>query len=314
MKRIIKYLAPISFIAVALCGCRKEGLGESYDITFSTQTAGMTKDAGQYTGSDLSTLGSFTVTGYDGSTKLIDDKTVNYTGGQWELNDTPKAWQEGHTLTFWAYANMPTWAGASVSGSSSMSLTISSMPTTAASQWDPMYGYYSGTGNKGNASIRFYHPLTAVSFRTGSLGEAKYNVTGITGVTVKNVYKSGTATISGATTPTVSWSPGLDMIDAAGSFTGTGTSGHSAVPFLLIPQDLGSKNVLLEVEVSRSSGGPKTMYATIKSGSWEAGKVNVYTLDYVNNQMEATLTVTLEDWGAVANTYAGTDWFNAKFD
>jgi len=56
------------------------------------------------------------------------------------------------------------------------------------------------------------------------------------------------------------------------------------------------------------------MYATLNTGSWTAGSLNVYTLDYINDSMTATLTVSLDNWGTVVNSGTGKNYFEAQFD
>jgi len=131
---------------------------------------------------------------------------------------------------------------------------------------------------------------------------------------LKDVYKSGTATCTGGTPVGLSWAPGSVKTDVVGAFSGTGTSGKSASPFIIIPQTLTTANASIEVTVTRSSGGPKTMYALFNTGSWEAGKKYIYTLDYVCNEMNEDLVVTLSDWTNLAPTDSSKDYFEAQYD
>jgi len=302
MKRKTKYITQVLVLAALLAGCQKESSNEpvSYDLTFSTQMADQTKAAGQYIDRDLKSLSTFKVYGYDESKQIINDGEVKMTktDNVWLLDGDPIVWGEGKTMTFWASANLPSWASVSSTSSASATLSVTTIPPAAADQWDPLVGYYSGFGDAGNAEIRFYHPMTAVKFVTGSLGDEIRSVTGITSVKIKNVYQSGTVTVNGTAPSTFSWTPGSTMIDVTGPFTGSGTEAESAKPFLLIPQNLGTKNVTLEITVSTTSGN-KTMNTKLTSGEWQAGKTNVYTLDYINNEFGENIVVTLQNWGAV---------------
>lgn len=314
MKRKTKYITQVLVLAALSAGCQKESSNEpvSYDLTFSTQMADQTKVAGQYTAKDLNSLSTFNVYGYDESKQIINGGEVkNKTENVWLLDGDPIAWGEGKTMTFWASANLPSWASVTSSSSSSATVSVTEVPTDAADQWDPLVGYYSGTGNGGNAIITFYHPMTAVKFVTGSLGDEIHSVTGITSVKIKNIYKSGTVTVNGTAPSTFSWTPGSTMIDVTGPFTGTGKDAKSAQPFILIPQNLGTKNVTLEITVSTTSGN-KTMSAKLTSGEWQAGKTNVYTLDYINNEFGENMVVTLVDWQDLTST-SGDNYFNANY-
>jgi len=308
MNRIYRKISCAFALAAIAAGCSDKPLDEakSYPLTFSVQLADATKAAGRFTASTLESLSEFNVTGYDVTTKVVDNKTVKKSGSMWIIPDLAISWEGGHNMTFFACANMPSWASLTSASSASATFTVTAVPAAAADQWDPLIGYYSGTGSEGKAPITFSHPLTGVKFQTGSLGDAKYNVTGITSVKMKNVHQGGSATTSDGAT--FNWTPS-GTTNVTGAFTGTA----STVPFLLIPQNLATNNVELEITVSRSSGGPKTMYATLNTGSWAAGKNNIYTLDYVNNKFGETLTVTLTGWTDLTTTEGGS-YFNADFN
>ena len=314
-RRSLKYCIRICALGVAVLGCSREPLQPygSHEMVFGIQMAGETKAAGLFTDTELSGLTEFNVTGYDDGSKVIDDRTLYNVDGIWKFQDNPRAWLDGHTWTFWSALNIPSWATATMVDISKATLTINGdgIPAAVDNQWDPLIGYYSGPGDKGKATITFYHPLTAVVFQQGNCDTEHSGINGISSITMNGAYKTGTATISGGeSTPSVSWSSCSGSITTTGAFSGD----QSAKPFLLIPQELSVQAVTLEITAALSAGGTTTMYATIKSGSWVAGKTNIYTLDYVNDKMEATLTVTLDNWGKVHNTDLDTDYFNAQFD
>lgn len=321
--RSLKYCIPVCALSIAVSGCSSDSLQlcNSHEMVFGVQMAGETKanvEGRQYVSDDLAALTAFNVTGYDGDNMTIDNKTLYKTNvaGVWNFDENPQAWTDGHTMTFWSALNIPGYATATLGSKGAATLLVPDrIPATVDKQCDPLIGYYSGTGDNGRALITFYHTMTAVAFKTGNLGDAKYNITGIKSVTMKNVHKCGSAAITGASpAPTIVWTPS-DKTDVSVSFTGTGASGASAKPFIIIPQNLALDNVTLEVTVTLSSGGdPVKKYATLNSGSWEAGKTNIYTLDYLNDKIEPTLTVTLDSWGKVHNTTLDTDYFDATFD
>jgi len=309
MTKLTVNIASVLLLAATAVACSKNDCAESagHDITFTVRMADETKTAGQYTASSLESLTNFKVSGYDGTSKIIDNRVVTKSEGEWKLDDNPKAWIDGHTMTFWADANMPSWASANPSSSTTHTLSVSSVPESVDNQWDPLIGHYNGTGTNGNAVITFYHPFTAVAFVKGASEDP--GITAITGIKMSGVYGSGSVEISSWNSgPSYSWTPSGSI-----SVTGSCTDNHSTKPFILIPQNLASKNVLVEITATRS-GSTVQMYATINSGEWLAGKTNVYTLDYKDFQMTANLTVTLDNWGTVNNTSEGTDWFNAQFD
>lgn len=325
MKLTTKYLISVCVAALAVTGCNRNFSAESDSnfISFGVRMADasgwdMTKAAsvtGQFTDNKLTGIDQFQVTGYDGdgTEPFIDDQTAFKSGSLWQFEENPQVWVDGHSMTFWASANIPSWASATVNDRSSSALEIGAIPTEANEQCDPLIGYYSGTGDKGRAVITFYHPLAAIMFKTGDLGDPKYNIAGISRVKMKGVYASGSASISAGTPPVISWTPS-GFTDVTGSFTGTGTGGRSAQPFLLIPQSPESDNVILEVTVSRSGGlEDKTMYALMNTGEWQAGRTYTYTLDYVNGGINEEIVVTLLEWGIVT-TSSGDAYFEANYN
>jgi len=300
----MRHIIPISFIAaVALAaGCSKEYVSAApeYEMTFDAQLADLTKAAGRITGTTFPTSIPFTVSGYHGSTTEFTGRNVSYNNGEWKFTENPILWRDSYNITFFASANLPSWATATPS-SSAMTLAITDIPAAAANHYDPLLGYYSGTGTKGSATVAFRHPMTAVSFKTGSFSYPEYNITAITSVKLTGVHAGGSASFNGST---IAWTPSGSTKSVTGPFSGT----SSAQPFILIPQTLSSSPVTAEVTVSLSTGGTLTGTAVLNSGSWDAGKLNTYTLNYYNDKLSMDLTVSLIDWVYLSG------FFNAPFE
>lgn len=312
MNQVYKYLTAFSLLTAIAAGCSKEPVSApvSHTLAFGVSMADMdgTKaDAedptGLFTATDLRSLEKFKIlNGYDNDTQIITSATDVYKIAEnlWQFDENPKAWVIGHTMTFWASANLPSWvesASSTAKGEATMKLKSDGIPTTAATQGDPLIGYFSSdTGDNGKATIRFFHPMTAVRFTTGELGEPQ-KVASITSVTLEGVYKEGTATVTGGSpAPTITWSP-TGEINVSGDFEGTGAEGKSAQPFILIPQDLDTNEITIKVNVNLQVGGTQVMSAVMSSGKWEAGYLYTYELDYVPiSSIDGTLTVTLKDW------------------
>jgi len=310
MKRVLKYCTPLVLMAAVTVSCNKEsspGVGEN-NITFSVAMAEEETKAGQYTGGDLSGLDEFKVTGYQNSepSPVINNGTVKKHSSVWLLEGDSVAWPEETTMTFWASANLPAWASVSSTSSASATLKITAVPTNAADQWDPLVGYYSGPGDAGNAKITFYHPMTAVKFK--KIGTA---VDCIESVKLIGLYEKGTVNVTvSSTIPSYDWqSTRTGSISASGSFV----ADSSATPFLLIPQNLSSVNVSMEINLMLS-GVKKTMFAKLDSGEWVAGYIYTYTLDY--SPAMDNLTVTLSNWEKITRTKNGktVDYFDSNFD
>ena len=325
MKRTYKYLTALLILAMAAGGCSKDPstAPRGNVITFGVRMAEETEatetkaasQAGQYTASSLAELDEFTVTGFDDSDKIIDNGKVCKmgTGPTWQLEKNPKVWVDGHTMTFWASANLPSsGVSATLESIESAGLNVTEIPSDATDQFDPLVGYYSGSGEKGKATITFYHPMTAVRFVTGSLGSPQ-KVASINSVTIQGVHKQGTATIKAVPSiPTITWAPS-GKTNVSGSFSGTGTEGKSAVPFLIIPQNLSDDHVTIKVNVDLVEGGTTDMTAMLETDEWKAGFIYTYTLDYVVvSPMDMTLTVTLADWQILTNKNGG-EFFDVTF-
>lgn len=317
MNQVYKYLTAFSLLAAIAAGCSKEPVSApvSHTLAFGVSMADMdgTKaDAedptGLFTATDLRSLEKFKIlNGYDNDTQIITSATDVYKIAEnlWQLDENPKAWIIGHTMTFWASANLPSWvesASSTAKGEATMKLKSDGIPTTAATQGDPLIGYFSSdTGDNGKATIRFFHPMTAVRFTTGELGEPQ-KVASITSVTLVGVYKSAETDITvgksaGKDSLIFSWKNFGEKISVSGDFEGTGAEGKSAQPFILIPQDLDTNEITIKVNVNLQVGGTQVMSAVMSSGKWEAGYLYTYELDYVPiSSIDGTLTVTLKDW------------------
>jgi len=316
MTDIHKYIIPAFILIAFSVACNKMPSDENvgYDITFSLQMSEMTKAAGQYSGSDLSQLDSFRVSGFEGLNKKLIDNQFAFkpaSGDKWQVDGNPKVWESGKTLAFWADANMPAYASVAHSDSSKARFTVTSIPSTATAQWDPLIGSYRGTGDKGTATIRFFHPMTAVKFKTGLLGEPAF-VSKIKSVSLKNVHSGGYAEVRRASADNLaySWTTSAKTT-VSGPFSGT----ESEKPFILIPQNLSTDYISMSVEIGRVSGSDTTLTVDLPaSDNWIAGHCYTYTLDYVMiRPMEGKLKVTLSDWVYV-DSESGKKYFDADFD
>ena len=191
-------------------------------------------------------------------------------------------WVDGASYNFFAYTNMP--ASTDVAEASitedGVSLNYKAMPDGAADQNDILLGRYCGNGKgAGTAEMTFYHPMTAVIFKVGTLDAS---ITAVKSISIDGVYASGSTTLAtGTGTPTFTWTPGSDVktvSQAINSLPGEGAL--IGVPFVLIPQNLASKNVTVNMTVTTASGDI-LLTTTLDSGSWEAGKTYTYKVNYM---------------------------------
>lgn len=316
MRKVILHIFITLSLVSFVSACSKQDPAkemEGDEITLIAELAEMTKSssAGLYEDSKLSSLGEFKVTGYDSDSTIFTDRSVFYVNNLWwKFKDNPTIWLRDHSMTFWANANLPSYATVSSSTKASATLSISGIPTSASSQYDPLIGYYSGKGQSGSAVIKFYHPLTAVRFKTGQLGGNPAIITGINSVTVKGVYQNAVANVTGSSTAlSYSWTTRSGSIDVSGVFEGT----SSKMPFILIPQSFST--ITIDVNVTLVAGGAtKTISTKLPAGEWNSGILYTYTLDYIPNKpIEESLKVTLTDWQYIKSD-SGKDFFDADFD
>lgn len=289
--------------ALALCGCQRDSLTPAgsairYEVSVSDiATKGELVNNNDNDYSDIAlvpALSPFYVAAYNGTspvftTSSLDPanvETVSFASGSWTMPNT-YYWPQNTVLKFFAYGNLPA-SGSSVAVTSSGQTLTHAMVSTVAGQTDILLGYYQGRGVNGStAKIRFQHPLTAVFFKKGDIGDEI-----ITSLTLSGLAESGTVTMD-ADGIIGSWS--VDAYTATSSQSNSsGLAVNSSTneigePFILIPQDLATNGVTLTVEFQSGL----TLEATIESGEWKVQKTNHYTLNYGTS---TNYTLTISDY------------------
>ena len=215
----------------------------------------------------------------------IQKQTDTVTGAPTDADDE-YIWKKDEIKTFFAYANLPS-SGASISNTSASSQTLT---LTALPDKDILLGYYSGNGYSGEpakmtgtAGIHFYHPLTAVKFKKGTLSEG---VT-ITGISINGVYTSGKTTQSATAPSTFNWTKTNGSAYTAVDQTGTASlssvtvdaNGYIGEAIVLIPETFANAQSRIAVTLS-TPAGDKTAYYPLKGKTWSAGCTNVLTIGY----------------------------------
>lgn len=263
---------------------------ESYDST-SPLTKGTlvnNNDDGSYGDIALAQLYSpFYAYAYNGTQAFFTKgtgnlETVTLADGKW-ASEHKYNWPDNTELTFFAYANAPASTVASFNcDNAAETLNYLAVPESAGDQKDILLGYYSGKGaDKGKsreAGISFLHPLTTVIFKLGS-AEALGNIKSIS---IVGVAAKGTVTLASSGT-LGSWS----VSDFSGKVSQSDNDGLTVSsskiigePFIIIPQDTRVNKVYLRVE---PVSGP-AMSTEITTDNWLAGKVNVYTIGYDDDE------------------------------
>ncbi len=225
---------------------------------------------------------------YDGTTALKSKVEMEYKSGAW----APKGgtmdwkWPAGRTYSFyaWSPADLPV---GEVTSTGVPAFTYSGI----ANQKDIMLGTYTGTGNKGAAPIKFYHPLASIQFKTGKMTNLKT----LNKIELEGVITSGTCTptMSGSST-TFAWSAlgtTTTTLSQTGLSVASTTSGTAiGTPFLTLPQT----SQPLTVKITDTDN--KVITATIAAPALAVGHTAVYTIDY--DGLKVTLSVRIKDWGA----------------
>ena len=212
-------------------------------------------------------LTSFKVTGFNGDGTNFFTTQDAYTDGIIWGTLQDYYWRTPDTKSFYCYTNLPS-SGASVSSyAGSQTLTVNSIQPSSAKQTDILLGCYKSANSeiKSNIPITFQHPMTAVVFKVGNV-EGTFNVKNIT---LSGVYLKGTAVQSGNDLNDISWT-------AEGSTDVTGTTED---PFLLIPQNLATRNVTATI-VFNNGTADVTIKALLNTENWGKGVTNIYTINY----------------------------------
>jgi len=296
-------------------GSESEFAKESFGIyswnnsknTYKVNTA-FTKGSTDYTVGKVISEADYKAIGDDDTLKVDVIPAESYKNakvakrkGKW-FPAASKIWYPDTTLTFLAVYPQPT-SPLGTEGLTSLTASYKpgnlafsyKVPTTATAQKDLMFAYYKGKGTNGTAPLWFTHALTCVKFKIGEFE----GVSGINSITMKDVYESGSCTVrpvvdggksyysyETTTAGESKWSPtGSATVTATGAITDL-TEGNSLgkdYTFALIPQDLSSKNVTLEMNITYDLTKSITLKATLNSGTWRAGYVNEYTLSFKND-------------------------------
>ena len=230
---------------------------------------------------------TFKIWGWNASNSnsvIYTDATVTKTGGKW-IPEGGKKWKNNTEYCFEAvYPNSGDFTSFTTSATDPAGVQFSyQLPANAGAAYDYMLAYYKGLGDKGKATLVFTHPFTCVKFAAGE------------GVTVNSVkltglYSMGLCQVA----KNVSSNPGdyytytwNSLIKGHEITTSVGTE------LLLIPQNLASDNVSLEVSLTVDGITFKST-ATLSSGSWQAGKINTYTFT-INEGVTVKVTDNVAD-------------------
>ncbi len=286
------------FMLVAEGSDRVIGLGHQISDMPSFAGAVETKAVAYNSESEFAAQ-NFGVYGWNASNsnaQFFNNEKVSKSAGIWRPEHS-KSWPSSTSYTFEAVYPKPS----SPLGSTGLtSLTPSStlgslafsykVQTTAGAQQDLMFACYSGTGNKGKAPLTFTHALTRVKFKVGTLS----GISKINSISLAGVYESGNGTVSVSDNKySYSWTPSGNITVSGNTVKTSLTSGTDLgndYNFLLIPQDLSTKNVVLTVNMTDAQGLTFNASVTLNSGNWVAGKTNTYTIGITGSDVNVSVS------------------------
>lgn len=235
----------------------------------------------------LQTEGTFTCYAYNNATTIVYESvngaTATWSSTYWSIAGRP-TWPESGDLDFFAYmpqqsslaSDAPYITNVVYTTARTPQITCTNLPMTNAGQEGKKEFVYSlVTGqNKDNAGsgveLTFKHPFARVYFKKAD------GLTGVTinSVTVAGIYNNGTCTFNGSTNPqTSTW-------ETSGSTTDlvvTGSPATGDTPYLVLPQELGSKTITVNAFWTSWSPTTKDVSTTLDLGSWVAGNSYTYT-------------------------------------
>ena len=318
MKQSILFFQRISLLLSAvllLAGCsgsdseeQEKGGGSQPEIRFNAdvwqvmeRTRATTFDAGAVNG-------SFQVYAYnyDQVSTYITGEIVNYSGGasSWVH---PQFWPDGNgALDFFAF--MPT----------DLTGTCCSYDYTAYNESTNPDGYSAGTpriactnlpvsitaGNDATQELVYAYTRNQTKASNGAgvvltfkrpfarvyLKKAD-GLTGVTinSVTIADIKNNGLCTFNGTTT---SWTPSGDDTNLV--VTGSPATGDT--PYLVLPQNLGSKTISVNASWSSWSSVPAVVSTTLNLGSWEAGYSYTYTFTLKDEALIVNVEKFTEQW------------------
>lgn len=293
-----RYISAVVALAGILACSRMDNYAESgNEIKFATSY--VTPDTKGTIFDSNSSLASFTVSAFnndadapDDHAQIMNNVVVTNNSGTWGY-EGKYLWREPYGKQFFAWANKPADDIASVSATyQEQTLTYTAVPVNAADQKDIMLGCYAGDGGDSRiATISFQHPLSCITFKTGSLED----VTLVKAVRIKDVYNSGKVSQTGDGT-IGSWSEtsATQTVKQEGLSVAVPSTGSASigVPFILIPQTATSLEIELDAIVD---GVNKTLKGTLTDVNWEAGTAMSYKIDYSGGP-KLNFTATVVDW------------------
>lgn len=223
----------------------------------------------------------------DNSVFIPCSKNVNYVDGKWQAERT-YVWKEAGDKRFFACAGFDETVTMSVTDDGSVDFkTKLVIPDKAEEQKDFIFaqtisdGDYDNDGViDGTIALQFDHICTSVIFKCGTITGVdrikSISIEGVTGCREYEVIFDVTGSLTEETTVTDTYTKTVyTIVDSALPAVGE----MIGEPFILVPQGLEGQPVTLRIHAT-VYGRDYELISKIESGSWEAGKTNVYTIGY----------------------------------
>lgn len=250
------------------------------------------------------TANSTTVNGEAG----INGSTVTWNGSRWEFADGTHPWPASGNLDFFAYApkvgSLPnyvtiTYAVTGTPASAAPYFTCGDLPlnlTPADATQEFIWALTTGQNrvNQGESGVTmtFKHPFARIKFKLSATSSS--NVTA-TSITINDIYRDGTCTLTGTGNDAVStWS---SLSDGESDLTITGIPATNDDTFyLVIPNNYGSKTLSVAITWREWDVVYNQTLTTPLEINWGTGTSYTYSLTITKNDLKVDINKFTEQW------------------
>lgn len=235
------------------------------------------------------------------TTEYISPVNVNWDGDSWEFDGGKRYWPTSGSLDFFAYSLHGTLAyisGLTYTTARNPRFTCNDLPivlTPADATKEFIWAMTTGQNKAGQGvsgvAMTFKHPFARIRFKLSAASGSNVKVNSIT---IPDVYRDGTCTLTGTGNTAVStWS---SLSDNASNLVISGTPAtNNDVFYLVIPCDYSSKTLTVNATWSDWGTATKDISADV-SINWEAGSSYTYTLTLSKEALIVDVNKYTEQW------------------
>lgn len=235
------------------------------------------------------------------TTEYITPVNVDWDGDSWEFEGGKRYWPTSGSLDFFAYSpqTLPgnistlTYATARNPQFTCADLPIALTPADATKEfiWALTTGQDKAGQGVSGVTMTFKHPFARIRFK---LSAASGNKVTVNSITIPDIYRDGTCTLTGTGNTAVStWS---SLSDGSSDLVVSGTPATNDDTFyLVIPNNYGSKTLTVNATWSDWGTATKDVSADV-SINWKAGNSYTYTLTLSKEGLVVDVNKYTEQW------------------